>query len=159
IIEKAVRFYLAKISQQSLTEKQVTTQLSLLTMSDEIEAVGDIISKDIISLARKKRKKIARFSDEGWKELEQLHRLISENFDLLLSMTIQPCEEIMKKIERHEQYLNEMEQDLRQSHLMRLHEMLPETYETSTIHLDLLGQLRLINIRLAKIADVAIELK
>lgn len=155
ILEKAVRFYLAKISQKSLTEEQVHTQMALFTIAEELEAIGDIISKDMLILAEKKSKKMHLFSDEGWHELRKFHALVEGNFDLMISMLSQPHKDIAMKIERHEDYMNTVEQELRQSHLNRLHQGLSETFETSSIHLDILGNLRMINTKVTKIAKTA----
>ncbi len=158
VLEKTIRFYIAKISQKSLTENQSQTQMALC-IGDEIEAIGDIVSKDIVALSFKKRKKMVRFSEEGWAELEKLFSLINENFDLTMAMMVHPDEDIFKKIQRHERYMDDMERDLRHSHLIRLNEMRAESHETSTIHLELISQLRLVNARLAKIARAAAALK
>ncbi|MFH1830074.1 MAG: Na/Pi cotransporter family protein [Pseudomonadota bacterium] len=158
LLEKAVRFYISKVSQKALTEAQAKAQVALLSIGSELEAVGDAISKEIIALAHKKRRKLARFSDEGYAELTKLHKLVLSNFDLMISMLTQPHKDIALKVLRHEKHLNEVEQDLRQSHLHRLHDKLPETYETSTIHMDLLGQFRMINSKLTHIVEVAQDL-
>jgi phosphate:Na+ symporter len=158
MLEKEVRFYLSKVSQKTLTEKQGTAQVALLTIGGDLEDIGDAISKEIVALANKKRRKLARFSEQGWSELEQLHRLVLENFDLTLSMLMAPHEDIARKVQRHERHLNSVEQELRHSHLQRLHDKLPETYETSTIHLDLLSQFRMINVKLVRIVETASEL-
>lgn len=158
ILEKEVRFYLSRVSQKSLTQSQASTEIAMLTIAGEFEDIGDIISKEIVRLAKKKRRKLSRFSDEGWQELNRLHKLVVENIELTFSMIMHPHEDIARKIIRHEQYLNDLEQELRQSHLLRLHDMLPETYETSTLHLDLLSQFRLVNSRLTRIARTALDM-
>ena len=158
MLEKEVRFYLSRVSQKTLTEKQGITQVALLTIGGDLEDIGDAISKEIAALAQKKRGKLARFSEQGWSELKQLHRLVLENFDLTISMLMAPHEDIARKARRHEQHLNYVEQELRSSHLQRLHDKLPETYETSTIHLDLLSQFRMINSKLVRIVETALEL-
>jgi phosphate:Na+ symporter len=158
LLEKAVRFYIAKVSQKSLNEEQAKMQLALLAIGKDLEDIGDAISKEIIALAHKKRKKLARFSDEGYDELTKLNGLVLSNFDLMISMLMHPHEDIALKVLRHEKRLNELEQDLRQSHLQRLYDKLPETYETSTIHLDLLSQFRMINSKITRIVVAARDL-
>lgn len=159
MLEKKVRFYLAKVSQKALTESQAANQVALITIGGEFEDIGDAVSKEMTSLAHKRRKKLALFSEEGWSELKHLHSLVMENFGLAISMLMQPHQDIAMKAMRHEKYLNEVEQELRQSHLLRLHEKLPETFETSTIHLDLLSQFRMINSKLTKVVEIARELR
>ncbi|MBU0505870.1 MAG: Na/Pi cotransporter family protein [bacterium] len=158
MLEKAVRFYLSKISQRELTEEQGTQQIALITIAGEYENIGDYISKDILALARKKQKKISRFSDEGWTELQQLHKKVAENFDLAVTMLMHSHEDIVRKAIRNNEEIKEMEQDLRASHMQRLHEKRIESYETSTIHLDLLSQFRAINYRLLKTIGMVSEM-
>jgi phosphate:Na+ symporter len=65
ILEKAVRFYLAKLSQKSLTEEQAKLEMALLTIAADLEDVGDLITKEMLQLAKKKSKKLLIFSEEG----------------------------------------------------------------------------------------------
>ena len=157
-LEKAVRFYLARISKQNRSQAQADNEVALLTIAQAIEDIGDMIHRDLMGLARRKRNKIARFSEEGLKELCRLHQLVGENFDLAMTMLVRPHEEISRKMLRHERRLDEIEQEMRQAHLMRLHENIPETCETSTIHLEILNQIRSINSKLTKIVQLAGEL-
>ena len=53
---------------------------------------------------------------------------------------------------RHKKKLAEIEQELGQKHLMRLHHGLRETFDTSSIHLDILSNLRRINTIVTKMA-------
>jgi phosphate:Na+ symporter len=158
MLEKAVRFYLSRISQKELTEEQGTQQTALVTIAGEFETIGDFISKDIVALARKKQKKISRFSDEGWAELKQMHKKVMENFELTVTMLMHCHEDIAKKVFRNSEEIKEMEQDLRASHMQRLHEKCIESYETSTIHLDLLSEFRAVNHTLAKTAGMVKEM-
>ncbi len=157
-LEKAVRFYLARISKQNRSQAQADNEVALLTIAQAIEDIGDMIHRDLMGLARRKRNKLARFSEEGLGELRRLHTLVAENFDLAMTMLVRPHEEISRKMLRHERRLDEIEQEMRQAHLMRLHENIPETCETSTIHLEILNQIRSINSKLTKIVQLAGEL-
>jgi len=48
----------------------------------------------------------------------------------------------------HEKHLAEIEDHYREAHLQRLHKGLKETIETSSIHIDLLSNLRRVNSKL-----------
>ena len=86
--EKAIRFYIAKISQKSLTENQSQTQMAL-QHRDEIEAIGDIVSKDIVALSFKKRKDGSFFRRRMGGAGKAVF-LINENFDLTMAMMVHP---------------------------------------------------------------------
>jgi len=158
VLEKAVRFYLAKISMEGLSEEQSRRQLALLTIAADLEDVGDTLSRELATLAGKKAKKHSFFSDDGWRDLRNFQGMVMENFNLMLSMLAQPHQEIALKVTRHEQHMNEVEQQLRQAHIARLHDGLKETFDTSSIHLDILANLRRINSKLARITDMALDL-
>lgn len=154
ILEKAVRFYLAKLSQEELSDEQADAQYKLITIAMNIEEIGDIISKELVPLARKKWEKNRAFSAEGWKELDHFHETVVQNFNLTISAIASPYPEVIQKIIRHQQEIYDLEQKFKQQHLSRLHDGLPETFETSSIHLDLLSNLRRVNGQLTYIAKV-----
>lgn len=153
ILEKAIKFYLAKISQENLSEDNAKAQISLLSITSDLEDIGDIISRELSVLARKKSSWHRIFSQEGWTDLRGFQRKVEDNFDSVLLLLVSPSDEILNKIRRHENEMNEEEQHLRQSHLNRLHQGLQETFDTSSIHLDILANLRRINTKLAQIAE------
>lgn len=157
ILEKAIRFYLAKISQEQLSEDQAKWQYKLINVAGNIEEIGDIISKDIVMLAKKKWNKNRIFSEEGWKELRHFHNLVTENFNLTITAIASPYPEVTQKIVRNQNVIYELEQEYRQAHINRLYEGMKETFETSSIHLDLLSNLRRINGQLTYIAKVVSE--
>lgn len=158
ILEKAVRFYLAEISAEELSEVQSRKQLALLAIASDIEEIGDTISKEMAGLAKKKAKRHIFFSDDGWHDLREFQHMVMENFNLAIAMLSQPHEDIFKKIKRHEANMNEIEQQLRQAHITRLYGGLKESFDTSSIHLDILSNLRRINIKLTHIAEMAMDL-
>jgi phosphate:Na+ symporter len=158
ILEKAVRFYLAEISAEELSEIQSRKQLALLSIASDLEEIGDTMSREMATLATKKAKRHIFFSDEGWLDLRRFQAVVMDNFELVVSMLFQPHNDILLKIKRHETNMNEMEQQLRQSHITRLHNGLKESFDTSSIHLDILANLRRINIKVTHIADMAMDL-
>lgn len=154
-LEKSVRFFLAKVSEKELTAQQASEQVALLTLAGDIEDIGDIMSKDILTLAKKKRRKVVRFSEEGWKELKAFHDMVFKDFDLTISMLAHPHADIAQKLFRHKDHLREAEQQMRHAHMQRLHDKLPETYETSSIHLDLLSCMRAVHTKLMRLVETA----
>jgi phosphate:Na+ symporter len=157
ILEKAVRFYLAKLGQDGLSTEQVRIEMSLLTIVSDLEDIGDTVSREMVILASKKAKWRRLFSDEGWKDLRDFQRQVQEHFELTLSMLAQPSEEIHRTVMRHEGDMNKLEQEYRQAHLNRLHEGLQESFDTSSIHLDILSNLRRVNAKLTNIVTTMYE--
>lgn len=158
ILEKAVRFYLAKLGQENLTGDQVKMEMSLLSIISDLEDIGDTISREMVLLARKKAHWHRIFSDNGWSDLRSFQAKVKENFDLTISMLTQPSDEIHHTMMRHEEEMSKLEQEYRQAHLNRLHQGLKESFDTSSIHLDILSNIRRINSKLTHIVMAEAEL-
>jgi len=157
ILDKAIRFYLAQLSQEQLSDRQSQLQYTLFHIAGNLEEIGDIISKDLSMLAKKKWKKKVIFSDEGWKELRHFHGIVLDNFNITISAIATPHPELHQKILRHQKKIYQLEEEYEQAHINRLHEGLKESFETSSIHLDLLGNLRRVNGQLTYIAKIVSE--
>lgn len=159
LLEKSVRFYLAELATERFSSEQSKTQMALLAIAADFEEIGDTVSREMTHLASKKAKWHRIFSDEGWQDLRNFQSMVLENMGLMLSMLEQPAEEIMIKIERHDEHMNDTEQQLRQAHINRLHQGLQEAFDTSSIHLDILANIRRINLKVTHIARMAMDTK
>lgn len=155
LLDREVKFYLARLSQESLTSEQADTELSLLAMTACLEEIGDVITKNILELADKKVRTARHFSEAGWKEIAHFHGQILENFQIVAGALATEDEALAKKALRHHEQLAELERQYRQGHLNRLHQGLKETFETSSIHLDLLSNLYRIDDLLADLVRQA----
>ncbi len=157
LLERAVRFYLTRISQETLSEEQADQEMALLSVGNDLEGIGDIISKELSRLAQKKQKRGRVFSLEGWEDIQRLHQSGQESFNLAIAAFAAPHEELTRKSLHQGRHFDALEEDLRESHIARLHAQKPESFETSSIHLDVLGNFRRINAHLVHIAEVALK--
>ncbi|HSA60550.1 MAG TPA: Na/Pi cotransporter family protein [bacterium] len=156
VLDRSIKMYLAHISQETLTSDQARIQLNLVAMASDMEEICDIINKNVLELAEKKIQKDLQFSAEGWKEIQDFHAKVLENFHLALAYLAAEDEIIARKMARHERHLAVMEDKYREAHLLRLHKGLKEAIETSSIHLDLLANFRRINSKLTAIVKAAL---
>ncbi|MBI2343797.1 MAG: Na/Pi cotransporter family protein [Deltaproteobacteria bacterium] len=156
-LEKAIRFFLARLSQESLTPQQSRTQIRLLRIAGNFEEIGDAISKEMKVLARKQCDKQCTFSGEGWRELRNFHSHVDEIFTMTIACLTTRDAVLAGKIEVKTEALTELETYSRATHLQRLNEKLRESIETSSIHLDLLRILARVAAKLQQIAKLAIS--
>jgi phosphate:Na+ symporter len=154
ILDREIRLYLARLSQESMTREQAERQMELISLSNDLENVGDIVNRNVLVLARKKVSRGLAFSKEGWAELVDFHGKVCENFDLALVAYSSGDEEIVRKVLHHRERLVEIEESLREKHIARLNQGLRESIETSSVHLDLLANLRLVNDQIGNMAAV-----
>lgn len=156
LLDREIKFYLAKISQESLNPEQARMQLNLVAITSDLEEICDVINKNVLELAQKKIRKVREFSKEGWTEIKDFHAKVMENFHLTISVLTSQDETIAMKVTRHERFLSDLEEHYREAHLLRLSRGLKEAIETSSIHIDLLGNFHRINSKLTAIVKAAI---
>ncbi len=159
ILDREIKLYLAKISQESLTPEQARMQLNLVAITTDLEEVCDITSKSILELAERMYHKGRHFSEEGWNELKDVHAKVQENFELMISLLTHEDEAMARKATRHEKQLAVIEDQYREAHLQRLHKGLKESIETSSIHLEILSHFRRINSKLTAMVKAIIPEK
>ncbi|HWP35237.1 MAG TPA: Na/Pi cotransporter family protein [Thermodesulfobacteriota bacterium] len=156
-LDRAIKLFLTKLSRAGLTEAQARRELELIAFSTDLEAVGDIIDKNLMPLARKKLKHGLVFSEQGWREIVDFHGKVCENFELAVLAFATRDQELARKLLRHKDRLGEIERELSAAHIERLHRGLRESIETSSIHLDLLSNLQRINWHVTNVAYPVLE--
>jgi phosphate:Na+ symporter len=159
MLNREIRFYLAKLTQEILTREQAEKQMELISLSNDVENIGDLVNRNILALARTMVKQGVTFSPQGWDEIRDFHAKVCENFDLALIAYATQDEEIARKVIRHRTTLIAIENQLKEKHIARLSQGTRESIETSSVHLDLLAHLRQINGYIGNIADAVVRVK
>jgi phosphate:Na+ symporter len=151
-LEHRIKLFLTKLSRAALTNEQAARELELIAFTSELETIGDIVDINLMDLARKKIRKGLEFSKEGMEEIRGFHAKVMENFELAIAAFTSGDGELARKLLRHKVKIAEIAQHLIETHIQRLHQGLRESIETSSIHLDLLSNLKRINSHLSSIA-------
>lgn len=144
-LEEDIKQYLTRLRVQSLTEEQSQRETTLLFVITDLEAIGDVIDKNLMELAEKKRSGGHRFSEQGWQEISDLHAKVTENLELAIAAFAAQDRSLAEKVIRHKSNINLVEREYRQTHIARLHAGLRESIDTSSIHLDVLANLKRVN--------------
>ncbi|HEX9016657.1 MAG TPA: Na/Pi cotransporter family protein [Chloroflexota bacterium] len=155
-LEEAIKSYLTRLSQQSLTEEQSKREVGLLYLIGELEHIGDIVDKSLASLARQKIGQNFTFSVAGMGEVEDFHRRVLENLRTVITAVATRDQELARKVLSEKSGINRMERELRQAHIQRLHAGTRESMETSSIHIDVLNDLKRINSHATNMAYVVL---
>jgi len=150
----AVKRYLTRLAEHNLTADLSRQEMGLLYVISDLEHIGDIISKSLLLLARKKIEGQHVLSEEGRQEIHALHAQVSENLDQAIAALAGQNFEIAQGVLRRKVVVNQMERELRRAHIERLHRGLRESMDTSAIHLDVINDLKRINSHATNIAYV-----
>jgi phosphate:Na+ symporter len=140
-LNAAIKRYLTQLDESRLTREQVQRELALLYIITDLEAIGDIIDRQMMRLARRKQCRQVAFSEEGWQDLLNYHDEVTEALEQALAAlasqdTLLANDFFVRKAE-----LSKMKRQLHLRHVRRLQSGLSPSWESSAIHLDLLNAL------------------
>ncbi len=151
ILHKIIITFLARLSQEELSVKESNLCMNYMYIQNELESIGDVIDKNIISLAAKKMEKNLIFSEEGFHELEHLIYKVNRNFvNLTEALTNDDALQAKLVVDSYKDKEEEKYKDL---HIERLYKGLAESIATSSVHLDLISYFSRINGQIAYIAN------
>lgn len=150
-----IKLFLARLAEHDLSSELSKQEIGLLYVVSDLEHIGDIIDISLMDLARKKIEGRHSFSTDGLAEIEDLHKKVSQNLELAVAAFTARNRELGETVLRHKARINEIERQLRQAHIQRLHLGLRESLDTSAIHMDVLNDLKRINSHATNIAYAA----
>ena len=131
--------------------------MEIISFSINLEHIGDIIDKNLSELAAKKIKRKLQFSPEGAAELAAFHRRILESLRIGLSVFMSGDAVEARKLIAEKTELRNVELAAAEHHIERLREGRRETMETTSLHLDVLRDLKRIHSHIASVAYPALN--
>jgi phosphate:Na+ symporter len=154
---ESIKLYLIQVSRNELSEEEGQRYVEILSFTTNLEHIGDIIDKNLMELATKKIKKRYMFSSEGMSELKAIHTHVLENVRLALNVFTTRDLSLARRLVAEKTSMREVETRAAESHYARLREGRPESMETSSIHLDVIRDLKRINGHLTSVAYPILE--
>ena len=151
-LEERIRRYLLDINRQELAEGQGTEVNALLSLLDSMERIGNVITRQIVPLVKKKQRIGLDFSKEGKEELIRYHEKIGKQLDRLKEMMTNMDVSLARKVKKRKARYADLDSRLRRHHLERMLAMKEASVETHSIHMELMDALNQINTYCADIA-------
>jgi len=152
-----VKHYLLRISPEAMGEKDQRRAMEILQFATNLEHAGDIVDKNLIELAIKKMKNRLRFSEEGMAEIEALHVALLDTLRLALAVFMQGDARMARQMIAEKVEFRERERRAAERHIERLRGRNPDTIETSSLHLDVLRDLKRIHSHFVAVAYPLLE--
>jgi phosphate:Na+ symporter len=156
-LNEAVKLYLTKLTRSNLDEREAKRAMEIMSFAINLEHVGDIIEKNLSELAAKKIKRNVQFSADGAAEIDQFHKRILGNLRLAFGVFMSGEVNGARKLVEEKAELRSAELTAAERHLERLREGRPETLETTSLHMDILRDLKRINSHICSVAYPALE--
>ena len=153
----AVKLYLAQIPREALEQREGRRWADIVSFAINMEQVGDIIERILTDLEDKKIDKGRNFSEAGMAEICDLHARLIANLRLGLSVFLNGDLKHAQELLAQKVLFRDLERAYANSHLGRLAGNTVESIETSSLHLDLISDLRRINSHICSIAYPILE--
>lgn len=156
-LHEAIKLYVIKVTHESLDEVEGQRAMEILSLAINLEHIGDIIDKNLMDLASKKIKRQLRFSDEGAAELQEFHHIVRDNLKLAMTIFLSGDVKLARQLLDEKSRIRELEFAAAENHMNRLREGRIESLETSSLHLDILRDLKRIHSHICSAAYPALE--
>jgi phosphate:Na+ symporter len=156
-LDEAIKLYVTKLTRGSLNDREGHRAMEIISFTINLEHIGDIIDKNLSELAVKKIKRKFQFSSEGAEELAAFHKRILESLRIALAVFMSGDVNEARKLIAEKAQLRNAELAAAERHLERLREGRPETLETTSLHLDVLRDLKRIHSHICSVAYSVLE--
>jgi len=157
-LHEAIKLYVTRVTRESLDEQDGRRAMEIIAFAINLEHIGDIIDKNLMDLAGRKIKHRYQFSIEGAKELEAFHQRVLNNLRLAFSAFMSGDVRMARTLIEEKTGLRNAELAASESHLRRLRDGRVESIETSSLHLDVLRDLKRIHSHICSVAYPVLEL-
>ncbi|MFL6816335.1 MAG: Na/Pi cotransporter family protein [Bradyrhizobium sp.] len=151
-LDEAIKLYVTKLTRGSLDEREGKRAMEIISFAINLEHIGDIIDKNLSELATKKIKRRFQFSPEGAEELSAFHKRTADSLRIAFGVFMSGDVNEARKLLAEKALLRNTELAATERHLDRLREGRPETIETTSLHLDVLRDLRRIHSHICSVA-------
>ena len=148
----AIKYYLTKISREALDEDESRRWTDIISFTINMEQIGDIIERVLLDIEDKKIKPRRQFSEAGMAEIVELHERLIDNLRLGMSVFLNGNVRDAQKLLEEKARFRDLERAYATSHLGRLSANTLQSQETSSLHIDLISDLKRINSHICSIA-------
>lgn len=154
---EAIKLYLVKASKAEMSDEESRRYVEILTFTTNLEHVGDIVDKNLMELAAKKIRNNYTFSDEGIAEIRGFHQRIMDSLQLAFNVLASRDLALARRLFSEKSAMRSAEGQAADNHFARLRAGRAESIETSSIHLDVIRDLKRIHGHITSVAYPILE--
>jgi len=156
-LNEAIKLYITKLTRDALDERDGRRAMEIISFTINLEHIGDIIDKNLCELAAKKIKKRYQFSAEGAAELTGFHKQVVDSLQAAFGIFMTGDIAGARRLLRQKSELRQAELAAAERHFERLREGRPESLETTSLHLDILSDLKRVHSHICSVAYPVLE--
>ena len=153
----AIKLYLTQISREALSEKESRRWADIISFTINLEQVGDIIDRILLDLEEKKIRHHLSFSAAGMDEICDLQAKLVANLRLGMSVFLNGDLKSAQWLLGEKEKFRDLERKYADTHIERLMGNTQLSIETSSLHLDIIADMKRMNSHICSIAYPILE--
>jgi phosphate:Na+ symporter len=148
----AIKYYMTKISREALGEEESRRWADIISFTINMEHIGDVVERVLQDVEDKKIKPGRHFSEAGMAEIAELHARLIDNLRLGMSVFLNGNVRDAQQLIEEKARFRDLERQYANTHLSRLADNTAQSIDTSSLHIDLISELKRINSHICSIA-------
>lgn len=156
-LQQEVKVYLSKLGRGGLSDDDARRSITIIDYAINLEHIGDIIEKGLLEQIGKKASLGLKFSDDGFAELRKLFDMTIDNLRIAQTIFVTRDFNLAKQMMELKVEVRRMEKESAAQHLERLRDGRADSLQTSSLHLDMLRDLKRINAHIVSVAHPILD--
>ncbi|MNC14184.1 hypothetical protein D3C75_619500 [compost metagenome] len=141
----AIKLYLAQMSREDLSEQDNRRWAEIIELAINLKLACDLIERMLRKVQQQKTSQRREFSQVGLEELTGLQEQLLANLRLGLSVFLSADPESARLLLREKRRFRAQERRLAHAHVSRLQRKVVQSIETSSLHLELIADMKRLN--------------
>ena len=155
-LQQEVKIYLSRLGRDMGTIND-RRSIAIIEYAINLEHIGDVIEKGLVEQINKKVSKGLAFSEDGFQELRSLFELTIDNLRVGQTIFVTGDAALARQLMEVKVNVRRLEKQSSGRHFERLRDGRAESLLTSSLHLDMLRDLKRINGHLCAVAYPILE--
>ncbi len=157
LLQQEVKLYLSKLGRTGLNMEDGGRSAAIIDYAINLEHIGDILEKSLVPEIAKKGTQGLQFSEEGHAEVKTLFELTQENIRIAQTIFVTRDFNLARRMMELKVEVRKMEKQSAAKHLARLRDGRADSMRTSSLHLDILRDLKRINAHIVATAHPILD--
>ncbi|WP_336347628.1 Na/Pi cotransporter family protein [Pseudomonas monsensis] len=153
----AIKLYLAQMPREDLGEQDSRRWAEIIELAINLKLASDLIERMLRKIQQQKTSQRRSFSEEGLEDLTGLQQQLTANLRLGLSVFLSSDKESARQLLREKRRFRAQERRLAHAHVSRLQRKIVQSLETSSLHLELIADMKRLNSLFCSSAYVVLE--
>lgn len=141
----AVKLYLAKMPREDLGERDSQRWAETIELAVNLNLASDLIERMLRKVQQQKTSQRRSFSEVGLEELATLHTQLMANLRLGLNVYLSSDPDSAQQLLKEKRRFRAQERRLTHAHVSRLQRGVVQSLETSSLHLELVADMKRLN--------------